>query len=47
MTEPEARLDAEVMLATLNGLAFLWLLDPSIDFGGHAARVLSERLPAR
>ncbi len=34
--EAEAR--TEVLLATLNGLAFRWMLDPAFDFAGHARR---------
>lgn len=36
----EARLRAEAMLATLNGLAVQWLLDRSIDFETHSERLL-------
>ncbi len=31
---------AEELLATLNGLAFRWLLDPSFDFARHARRLV-------
>jgi AcrR family transcriptional regulator len=34
--EAEAR--TEVLLATLNGLAFRWMLDPAFDFAAHARR---------
>ncbi len=30
---------AELLLATLNGLAFRWALEPGFDFPGHARRV--------
>lgn len=32
---------AEAMLATLNGLALHWLLDPALDFAHHARRLLT------
>lgn len=31
---------AELLLATLNGLAFRWVLEPRFDFAGHARRVV-------
>ena len=37
--ESEAR--AEIVLATLSGLAFMWLLDPAFDFA-HRARLAVE-----
>lgn len=37
--ESEAR--AEIVLATLSGLAFMWLLDPGFDFA-HRARLAVE-----
>ncbi|MDH3425684.1 MAG: TetR/AcrR family transcriptional regulator [Acidimicrobiia bacterium] len=36
----EAQMRAESMLATLNGLAVQWLLDPATDFEAHAERLL-------
>lgn len=35
---PEATERAELLLATLNGLAFRLVLDPEFDFAGHARR---------
>jgi AcrR family transcriptional regulator len=35
----EVQSAAETMLATLNGLAFRWVLDPAFDFPRHARRV--------
>ena len=32
----EARAHAEIVLATLSGLAFLWMLEPTMDFAGRA-----------
>jgi len=32
----DAEAEAEVLLASLNGLAFRWILDPSFDFARHA-----------
>ena len=32
--------DAEVLLATLNGLAFRWVLEPAFDFARHARRLI-------
>ena len=32
--------DAEVLLATLNGLAFRWVLDPAFNFARHARRLV-------
>jgi AcrR family transcriptional regulator len=39
----EVRTEAELLLATLNGLAFHWMLQPSFDFAGHAARLVDAR----
>ena len=33
--------DAELLLATLNGLAFRWVLEPGFDFPDYARRALS------
>ena len=38
-SEHEAKRNAEAMVATLNGLAFNWLLDERLDFAGHAGRL--------
>ena len=39
-SDPAARqAEAEILVATLNGLAFRWVLDPVFDFPGHARRV--------
>ncbi len=37
----DARAEAELLLAGLNGLAFHWMLQPSFDFEGHVARMLA------
>ncbi len=42
LPEEEAELQAEVLLATLNGLAFMWLVEPGFDFAGHAERLWME-----
>jgi AcrR family transcriptional regulator len=42
-TDPAA--EAEMLLATLNGLAVQWLLDPSVDFFGLAKLVTERALP--
>ena len=42
LTSDEARRRAEATVATLNGLAFHWLLDRSLDFAGQAARLVAE-----
>ena len=36
----DAESAAELMLATLNGLAFRWVLEPRFDFAGHARRLV-------
>ena len=38
-TAAESKDRAEAIVATLNGLAFHWLLDPRLDFPAHAARL--------
>ncbi|MBT8207828.1 MAG: TetR/AcrR family transcriptional regulator [Acidimicrobiia bacterium] len=43
-TEIHAR--AEMLVAALNGLAFMWLLEDDFDFGGHATRLLGDIVPA-
>jgi hypothetical protein len=37
----DAAAEAEVLLATLNGLAFHWMLQPSFDFAGHVERIVA------
>ncbi len=44
-TVGDTRQQAQAMLATLNGLAFHWLLDQSLDFAGHAARLVGAAAP--
>ncbi len=36
LTEDEAVARAEVLVATLSGLAFMWMLKPGFDFAGRA-----------
>jgi AcrR family transcriptional regulator len=43
--ESEAR--AEIVLATLSGLAFMWLLDPAFDFAHRARLAVDVPLVAR
>ena len=38
----EAEWRAELMLATLNGLAFRWLLEPDFDFGERARHLVPK-----
>jgi len=38
LTDAESEAHAEIVLATLSGLAFMWLLDPDFDFA-HRARL--------
>jgi AcrR family transcriptional regulator len=40
----EAQATAETLLATLNGFAFRWVLDPAFDFRHHARRAAAIRL---
>ena len=40
LTDDEVLDRAEALLAALNGYAFQWMLDPSFDLKGHAARLL-------
>lgn len=40
MSRQDATLRAELLLATLNGLAFRWSLDPVFDFEAHARLAL-------
>ncbi len=39
LSAADAETIAETLLATLNGLAFRWVLDPGFDFAGYARRV--------
>jgi AcrR family transcriptional regulator len=41
LTDEESRRRAEATVATLNGLAFHWLLDPRLAFDQHARRLAS------
>ncbi len=41
LPETEAERRAELMIATLNGLAFRLVLDPKFDFAGHARQTLA------
>jgi AcrR family transcriptional regulator len=45
----EAEVRTEILLATLNGLAFRWMLDPKFDFAHHArqATLAPTTTPAR
>jgi len=45
LAQTEVCAAAEAMLATLNGLAFRWLLDADLDFDSQARRLL-KRTPA-
>ena len=38
---------AELLIATLNGLAFRLVLDPGFDFAGHARRSVSDPVVSR
>ena len=40
----QAAIEAEALLAALNGYAFHAMLDREFDFGGHARRLANERL---
>ena len=44
LDDQEAVARAQVILASLQGLAFNWLIDPAFDFAGHARRAVSGRL---
>lgn len=47
MAEEETRARAEIMLATLSGLAFMWMIQPSIDFTGRVRMALETSLAIR
>ena len=36
LSPADAEATAEIVLATLSGLAFMWMLDPNFDFAGRA-----------
>lgn len=40
LDQDEARTRAEALLAALHGLAYLWFLDPTLDYPQHAERLL-------
>jgi len=44
LTDAEALVAAEALLAALNGYAFHAMLDAEFDFGGHARRLLKARI---
>lgn len=44
LTAEQGRTEAEMLVATLNGMALNWSLDPSFDLRAFADRVLAERL---
>ena len=44
LAEDEATRRAELLIATLNGLAFRLVLDPRFDFAGHARTTLTARI---
>jgi TetR/AcrR family transcriptional regulator, transcriptional repressor of bet genes len=41
----EARQRAEYLLATLNGLAMAWLLDPTVELDAHRLRAIGTAIP--
>jgi AcrR family transcriptional regulator len=41
LDQPEAQRRAELLIATLNGLAFRLVLDPEFDFAGHARQAFT------
>jgi len=43
----EARAHAEIILATLSGLAFMWMLKPDMDFAGRARLALASSCISR
>lgn len=46
LSHVESHTRAEMLVAALNGLAFMWLLDDEFDFRGHATRLLGDIVPA-
>lgn len=44
LASDETRRQAEMLIATLNGLALHWTLDPEFDLRSFAAAVLAERV---
>ena len=44
LDDAEAARRAELLIATLNGLAFRLVLDPRFDFAGHARSMLGSRI---
>jgi AcrR family transcriptional regulator len=47
LTEEASEARAEIVLATLSGLAFMWLLDPDFDFAHRARLAVAAPLIAR
>jgi len=47
LAEDEAEARAEIILATLSGLAFMWMLDPKFDFEGRAQLAYEFPIPLR
>jgi len=47
LSTDEARAHAETILATLSGLAFMWLLEPGLDFAGRARLFIANYAIAR
>lgn len=46
LTDADAVARAEIILATLSGLAFMWMLDPQFNFAGRARQAASGSLIA-
>ncbi len=44
LTQDEAIARAEIILATLSGLAFMWMIKPELDFAGRARLAASSTL---
>ena len=44
LADDEAQARAEIILATLSGLAFMWLIKPGLDFAGRARLAASSSL---
>ena len=47
LTDAASEARAEIVLATLSGLAFMWLLDPGFDFAHRARLAVDQPLIAR